>query len=495
VVTGFYWRFMFQPTFGVMTAIVNALGIAEGTVPWLQSSDTAMGIAVVATAWRTCPLMALLILAALKAIPDGMYRAARMDGAGTWASFRYVTLPHIRAILLICCVLTIVVSLQVFDVIFQLTRGGPGFDTTTMTYYIFDSAINRLSLGYSAAIALLLLAVIVAFSSAVYLLRGRRRRPTPATEDDLTSPLTDARARGAGAAALSAASPAPGTVHRPRLRVPPIAGRVVLGLAAAALVVWSVFPTAWIFIAAFQPEGNVTGVPLTLSIVPDFEHIAELAADPGWQASLLVSLSVAVGTTVLTIGIGSLAAFPLARYAIPGRNVFLAALVFTHMVPGIVLGIPVLLLFTNLGLKDSVLGLILVNSAFLLPITIWLLKNMFEAVPRSIEASARIDGCTRLSTLFRVTIPAARPGIAATAILLLVSTWNEFLFAVILGDTGAITMTRRIGFINSPTSVSAEPPYTLQAAAGVLAVLPCVLLVIFFHRRISRGLTEGYVKG
>ena len=89
----------------------------------------------------------------------------------------------------------------------------------------------------------------------------------------------------------------------------------------------------------------------------------------------------------------------------------------------------------------------------------------------------------------------AAAGIAATAILLLISTWNEFLFAVILGDTGAVTVTRRIGFINSPTSVSAEPPYTLQAAAGVIAALPCIVLVVLFHRRISAGLTEGYVKG
>jgi multiple sugar transport system permease protein len=255
-----------------------------------------------------------------------------------------------------------------------------------------------------------------------------------------------------------------------------------------------VFPTAWIFTAAFQPEGNVTGVPLTLGL-PNADHILELMGDPGWQSSLFVSLSVAIGTMILTIGIGALAAYPLARYRIPGRNVFLGVLVFTQMVPGIVLGIPVLLLFSNLGLRDSVLGLILVNTAFLLPLAIWLLRNIFGNVPHQIEASARIDGCTRLSTLFRVTIPAARPGIAATAILILVSVWNEFLFAVILGDTGAVTITRRIGFINSPTSVSAEPPYTLQAAAGVLAVLPCVLLVLIFHRRISSGLTEGYVKG
>src|SRR4029077_578931 len=109
-----------------------------------------------------------------------------MDVAGAWQSFRFVTLPALRPTLLIVTVLTVITSLQTFDVIFKLTKGGPGFDTTTMTYYIFDAAINKLSLGYSAALALLLLLIIVIFSSLVFLLRGRTR--TTRTEDeDLTT--------------------------------------------------------------------------------------------------------------------------------------------------------------------------------------------------------------------------------------------------------------------------------------------------------------------
>ena len=102
-----------------------------------------------------------------------------MDGAGAIASFRYVTLPALRSTLLIVTVLTIIVSLQTLDVIFTLTKGGPGFSTTTMAYYIFDSAINRLSLGYSAGLALLMLLVIVVFSSAAFLLRGRSPKVAP----------------------------------------------------------------------------------------------------------------------------------------------------------------------------------------------------------------------------------------------------------------------------------------------------------------------------
>jgi ABC-type sugar transport system permease subunit len=496
VVTGFYWRFMFQPTFGIFTNFANGLGVAEGTIPWLQDSNTAIGVAMVATAWRTVPLLALLLLAGLKTIPEAHYRAARMDGAGAVSTFRYITLPALRPTLLIITVLTIIISLQTLDVIFTLTKGGPGFSTTTMAYYIFDSAINRLSLGYSAGLALLMLLVIVVFSSVTFLLRGRSPRTAMDTDD-----LAASSSRGFLRVARGQAAPAlpryeqDSESTRRGIRLPGGTLRVLMLVGTALFIVWSVFPTLWIFIAALQPEGNVTSRPIRLNLVPDFENLASLLGNRGWQGSIINSLEVSLGATAVTLVLGALAAYPLARLAVPGRRIFLGIMIFTQMVPEIVLGIPVLLIFVNLGLKDTVFGLVLVNTAFLLPLVVWLLRNIFDSVPRALESSARIDGATRLGTLFRITIPAASAGIAATAILLLISTWNEFLFAVILGDTGAVTVTRRIGFIDSPTSVSAEPAYTLQAAAGVLAALPCIILVFLFHRRISSGLTEGYVKG
>jgi multiple sugar transport system permease protein len=127
---------------------------------------------------------------------------------------------------------------------------------------------------------------------------------------------------------------------------------------------------------------------------------------------------------------------------------------------------------------------------------IWLLRNFFIDVPVSLEKAARIDGCSRLGTLFRVTIPAARPGMAAAAILILIGTWNEFLFAVILGNRNAVPITRLItGIQNFPGALNQQPPPNLLAAAAIVAVLPCLLLVLLFHRRIITGLTGGFVKG
>ena len=140
----------------------------------------------------------------------------------------------------------------------------------------------------------------------------------------------------------------------------------------------------------------------------------------------------------------------------------------------------------------------IVNVAFWLPLITWLLRNFFNEVPIAIEKAARIDGTSRLGTLFRITVPAARPGIAAAAILILIGTWNEFLFAVVLGNHNAVTISRRIIGLNSFDFFgvrNVSPPPDLLAASGMIAVAPCLLLVLLFHRRIITGLTEGLVKG
>ena len=149
VVTGSYWDFMFNSHFGLATGIATVLGLTNGSVPWLEDSNLAMSVAVVASAWQAMPVFALILLASLKTIPDVLYRAAKIDGAGRWQSFRCVTIPAIRNTLLIVIVLSIISSLQIFAMLVTLTGGGPGRQTTVISYYIYLRAFNDLSLGYS----------------------------------------------------------------------------------------------------------------------------------------------------------------------------------------------------------------------------------------------------------------------------------------------------------------------------------------------------------
>jgi multiple sugar transport system permease protein len=457
-------------------------------------------IAVIATAWRSVPLAAILLLAALKTIPRALYRAGQMDGATRVGLFRHITLPGIRNTLLVVAILQVILSLQVFDLLYLLTGGGPGRETTVANYYIYQRTVQNLSFGYSSALAIVLFLIILFFTS-VLLWRRLRAGPGEAAEDDEARPLRFALAVPALAPTAREAESPPSPPDRSWADIPGTSlaittgQRLVTAAGTAILAIWLVGPIVWIAIASLQPEGAVTVAPPQLTANLRFDRYASLLADPNWIGSLAVSLQVTLLTAVLVLVVGALAAYPLARLEVPGKRLFLSILIFTQMVPAIVLAIPVLLLFQRIGLKDTVAALVLVNVAFWLPLIVWLLRNVFEDVPRSLESAARMDGCSRLGTLFRVTIPAARPGMAAAAILVLIGTWNEFLFAVVLGDRNAVTMTRRISQLQVIGTAGGIPPFTLVAAAGILVALPCLLLVLIFHRRIVSGLTEGYVKG
>jgi ABC-type sugar transport system permease subunit len=493
VVTGLYWKFIFHSQFGLMTALANAAGLADGPVKWLESSTSAMLVAVVATAWRTVPLMALLLLGALRTVPVAQYRAARMDGASAWGAFRFITLPAIAPTLLVVGVLTIILSLQSIDVLFTLTGGGPGTSTTVISFYVYKNTIGQLSFGYSAAVAVVLFLIILACSSL--LLVARLRRPSrPTDEDDLAEPRRPTSERGRSRAVEILQSAPPDPPRRPRLSAGRL-GKPLLIVGGVALVVWLVGPIVWILLTSIHSEPAMTQLPPRL--LSDFRptNYTDLLSDPAWQESIGVSLIVVVLVTLFTLLIAALAAYPLARYRLPGTVVVLGLLVFVQMIPAIVVVIPVLFIFRFLSLHDTVAALVIANVAFWIPLIVLLLRAVFLDVPRSLESAARIDGCGRLGTLFRVVMPAAWPGIAATAILLLVGTWNEFLFAVILGNSEAVTVTRRIGFVQSIVGPNGPPPFTQIAAAGITAFVPCLVLVILFYRRLMAGLSQGYVKG
>jgi multiple sugar transport system permease protein len=161
VVNGVMWRYLFQSNYGLVNAVLSGLGLISHYQVWFEDAKVALGIAAVATAWKGMPFQTLILLAALHGIPESLYRAAKMDGAGAFARFRYVTLPHLRTTLIFITLLELIVSLQAFDLIFTLTRGGPGRGTTVLSYLVYINAFERLSLGRASAMAVLLTLMIL----------------------------------------------------------------------------------------------------------------------------------------------------------------------------------------------------------------------------------------------------------------------------------------------------------------------------------------------
>jgi multiple sugar transport system permease protein len=269
----------------------------------------------------------------------------------------------------------------------------------------------------------------------------------------------------------------------PRLRPAAVYALVALFL------LWTVAPVAWIATMSVQPEINYVSVPPQLRLEQtSLRWYVAMLSDPDFVAAMQTSAVVSFITMLLCLVIGALAAYPLARLNVPHRNLYLTVSIVSRMVPAMILIIPMFLLLRWLRLLDSYLGLIMVYTAFLLPYVIWMLKNFFEQVPYALEAAARMDGCSRLGALVRVIIPVTAPGIVATAVFAFIGAWNEFLFGLILSTRHAVPVTVKLSSLVSTTFHSDT---SLVAAAGMLSLLPPVLLVFILNRFIVQGLVEG----
>lgn len=184
VVNGVMWRYLFQSNYGLVNAVLYSLGIIPAYQAWLTSAPLAITVAAVATAWKGMPFVTLILLASLQSIPESLYRAAKMDGAGVLSRFRHIILPHLRTTLIFAVLLETIVSLQVFDLIFTLTRGGPGQGTVLLSYLVYINAFERLSLGRASAMAVLLALLIMSLIALVTGLMFRLRPRAAAVAPD-----------------------------------------------------------------------------------------------------------------------------------------------------------------------------------------------------------------------------------------------------------------------------------------------------------------------
>ena len=211
IVAGIFWRSIFDANHGIVNGVLVGLGLMTEPFNWLASTAQSVGIALVAQSWRSVPLLAVLLLAALKTIPPALYRAAKMDGATSWESFRFITLPAIKNTLIVVGVLQVIIGLQVFDLLYSLTSGGPGRDTYVLIMAIYDITFGQISLGYGAAITVILFLIIVAASFLILIARVRRRTPVAAMDDEAEDAAatrrTSLRLGSASTTALRASSP------------------------------------------------------------------------------------------------------------------------------------------------------------------------------------------------------------------------------------------------------------------------------------------------
>jgi multiple sugar transport system permease protein len=279
---------------------------------------------------------------------------------------------------------------------------------------------------------------------------------------------------------------------------------ILLTLGGLLVTVYILAPFCWLVLTSFMHEQDALSVPPqwiprspTLSNYMTFLNPAGTRAIVGSRAAeqtfpgMVNSLIAAAGTAALNLFLGSLAGYSLARFRFAGRGSLLGLYLGSRMLPGIALIVPLYLVIKNFGLLDHLSALIVTYVTFTLPFTIWLLKNYFQTIPRSLEEAALMDGCNWLQMMWRVLLPAALPGLIAAGMFAFMTAWNDYLFAVILTSTTA-AKTLPVVVAGFATDVTTER--TLMATSGVLAIMPPLVLAFLFQRLIVQGLTSGAVK-
>jgi multiple sugar transport system permease protein len=281
-------------------------------------------------------------------------------------------------------------------------------------------------------------------------------------------------------------------------------GRLLLYLAALAIAVYTVAPFAWMIVSSFQTEREIASVPPHwLPHEPTLGNFRNIFVGPPpgvfvpssakeMLPALRNSTVVGLAVLILNLVLGVPAAFALARFTLALRQVFIYGLLGSRIVPDIVLIIPFYLIMQSLELTDSITGLVVTDVGLTLPFTIFILAGYFETVPEELTKAARIDGCNRLQALLRVVLPLSGPALVAAAVFSFITCWNEFLFAFMLTQTEA-AKTVTVVLSNFTTDVTVD--FALMNAAGVIAVVPPVLLALLFRRFVVSGLVTGAVRG
>jgi trehalose/maltose transport system permease protein len=268
-------------------------------------------------------------------------------------------------------------------------------------------------------------------------------------------------------------------------------GLVYVGI--AAIVAYCLAPFYWMLVSSLRrPSDQFSNAPLP---APPSQANFSSAFDPsnGFGRALLNSVVVAGTTTVLTLVIGMLTAYAIARLDFRGKGAILAIIIATSMFPGITLLVPLLQLFVDIGWINTYQAMILPSMSFALPLAVWNLTAFFRQMPYELEEAAQIDGCTPAQAFRRVILPLAAPGVFTTAIITFIAAWNEFIIAVSVVNKKEMK-TANVIISTFTGQYGYDQPFGTQMAAGVAVTIPLVIMVLLFQRRIVEGLTAGGVK-
>jgi multiple sugar transport system permease protein len=284
-----------------------------------------------------------------------------------------------------------------------------------------------------------------------------------------------------------------GTDDVPVLPKPKPYGMIAAYVGIALIIIYCLLPFYWMVVSSLRRTSDqfqITPFPSPISVQ---NFIDTFDPKNAFAVALLNSIIVASVVTILTLLIGTFAAYALARLDFRFKNLALGIIIGTSMFPGIAMVIPLFSLFTDIGWINTYQALIIPAMSFALPLAVWNLTAFFRQMPAELEEAAMIDGCTQGQAFRKVIIPIAAPGVFTTAIIVFVAAWNEYIIALTMTNKAEYrTATVAVTFFTGTTG--RDIPFGSIMAAGVILTVPLLIMVLIFQRRIVAGLTAGGVK-
>jgi multiple sugar transport system permease protein len=241
----------------------------------------------------------------------------------------------------------------------------------------------------------------------------------------------------------------------------------------------------------FQP--SLKNYRTFFGIVKEGEvEVGKVAPSKSFIIAMGKSILMTASVTLLSLLIGTMAAYVLSRYQIAGKDDLLFIILSTRMLPPIVVLVPLSLLFTNIGLKDTYIGFLLLYTMFNMAFSVWIMKSFFDDVPFSFEEAAMCDGYTRFRAFFKVVLPMVKPGLAATSIFCGILVWNEFLFAIVIGKRKWVFMPATIWQMSYGTE---GVVWGMIATSSLIYIVPVIVFVYLVRKQLLRGITFGVIRG
>ena len=269
---------------------------------------------------------------------------------------------------------------------------------------------------------------------------------------------------------------------------------LVVNVVTWTLVLLVAFPLFWMIVTSLKPQSELFRIPPTwLPETVTFEHYATLLFETRFLTYFRNSVVLATSTTVLVVALGTLGAYSLVRFRYRGRETLAALVLFTYLLPSVVLIIPLYLMMVGIGLSNTLASLVLAHTTFALPYALWLLRSFMEGVPEDLESAALVDGASRMGAFRDVILPQLLPGIVSTALFTFILSWNEYLYALVLVNSDAVAplTTGVMSMLISAFNIE----WSLLMAASVLMSLPLVVAFAFLQSYLTSGFGAGGVKG